>query len=113
MNGQTLLFWPATPSNYILQSTCDFRSTNWVWAGDAVPTTNGADTAVTVANISASRFFRLLEVEMTTSDGMAFIPAGPFLMGDSLDGERDATPTVMPNLSPFYMDTNLVSFTLW
>ncbi len=62
-------------------------------------------------------FYRVRGVAYTTniftSDGMALIPAGPFTMGDTLDGESDAIPTVTVNVSAFYMDTNLVSFSQW
>ena len=44
--------------------------------------------------------------------GMAFIPAGVFTMGDTLDGEDDSIPTNI-YVSAFYMDTNLVSYSLW
>ena len=43
---------------------------------------------------------------------MALIPAGTFTMGDALDGDSDA-PLHTINVSPFYMDANLVSYTLW
>jgi formylglycine-generating enzyme required for sulfatase activity len=43
---------------------------------------------------------------------MAFIPAGSFTMGDTLDGESDAIPTNV-YVSAFYMDTNLVSYSQW
>ena len=45
--------------------------------------------------------------------GMALIPAGAFTMGDSLDGEADAIPTVTVNVSAFCMDVNLVSYSQW
>jgi formylglycine-generating enzyme required for sulfatase activity len=54
--------------------------------------------------------------------GMALIPAGAFMMGDSLDGDEllfgqringDATPTVEVEVSAFYMDKNLVTFSEW
>jgi len=45
--------------------------------------------------------------------GMALIPAGAFTMGDSLDGETDAIPTVSVTVSAFYMDVNLVSYSQW
>jgi formylglycine-generating enzyme required for sulfatase activity len=45
--------------------------------------------------------------------GMALIPAGPFTMGDTLDGSFNATPTVSVMVSGFYMDTNLVSYGQW
>jgi formylglycine-generating enzyme required for sulfatase activity len=44
--------------------------------------------------------------------GMVLIPAGSFLMGDSVDGMPDA-PTSTVNVSAFYMDTNLVTYNLW
>jgi formylglycine-generating enzyme required for sulfatase activity len=44
--------------------------------------------------------------------GMAFIPAGQFTMGDTLDGWSNATPTNV-YVSAFYMDVNLVSYALW
>jgi len=47
-----------------------------------------------------------------TADGMAFISAGSFTIGDTLDGESDAIPTNV-YVSAFYMDTNLVSLSQW
>ena len=44
--------------------------------------------------------------------GMALVPAGSFLMGDSVDGDSNA-PTSTVYVSAFYMDTNLVSYALW
>jgi sulfatase modifying factor 1 len=44
--------------------------------------------------------------------GMALIPAGSFTMGDTLDGESDAIP-ISVTVSAFYMDVNLVSYSLW
>jgi formylglycine-generating enzyme required for sulfatase activity len=45
--------------------------------------------------------------------GMVLIPAGSFGMGDTLDGESDAIPTVSVSVSAFYMDINLVSYGQW
>jgi formylglycine-generating enzyme required for sulfatase activity len=42
----------------------------------------------------------------------AFIPADLFTIGDTLDGESDASPTNV-YVSAFYMDVNLVSFGRW
>ncbi len=44
--------------------------------------------------------------------GMVLIPAGSFTMGDTLDGETDAIPTVT-YVSAFYMDAYLVSYSQW
>jgi formylglycine-generating enzyme required for sulfatase activity len=51
-------------------------------------------------------------VSFNSPAGMAFIPAGSFTMGDTLDGESDAIPTNV-TVSAFYMDMNLVSSTQW
>jgi formylglycine-generating enzyme len=110
-NNQALLYWPATATGFVLQSSTNLVSTNWVFATDAVPATYGSQTAVTVANTLAARFFRLSMVP-PTADGMAFIPAGSFTIGDTLDGESDAIPTNV-YVSSFYMDTNLVSLSQW
>lgn len=108
--GQSIIYWPANITNYVLQTTTNLTSPNWVSVSNATPIT-----AVTVTNNSAQAFFRLIpntNPPATTSDGMALIPAGSFTMGDNLDGEPDATP-ISVTLSAFYMDTNLVSYTQW
>ena len=64
--------------------------TNWWWAG----------------------FSWLTVVRTNDMDGMAFIPAGSFTMGDTVDGESDAIPTNV-TVSAFYMDKNLVSYSQW
>jgi len=69
-------------------------------------------TAVTVTNTSLPRFFRLIQIPTITPDGMVLIPAGSFIMGDTLDGDSDAVPTNV-YVSAFYMGTNLVSYSLW
>jgi sulfatase modifying factor 1 len=103
--NQTVLFWPTTLPNYILQSTTNLASPNWVTVSNSVPVN-----AVEVTNVFPASFFRL--IRNTTSDGMAFIPAGSFTIGDTLDGESDAIPTNV-YVSAFYMDTNLVSLSQW
>jgi formylglycine-generating enzyme required for sulfatase activity len=103
--NQSVLYWTASPTNYILQSATNLSSPNWVTANDAIPVT-----AATVSNTSPIRFFRLLYANAPA--GMALIPAGSFTMGDMLDGESDAIPTNV-YVSAFYMDTNLITYSLW
>ena len=84
--------------------------TNWAGLGAVTADSNGTIT------VSVPMFYRVLGVAQTTtttSAGMALIPAGAFTMGDSLDGESDATPTVSVTVSAFYMDVNLVSYSQW
>ena len=112
-NNQVILFWPIIVggTNGVLQSATNLVSPNWLSATDAFPVNYGSQIAVSVTNVSSARFFRLSLVP-PTADGMAFIPAGSFTMGDTLDGETDAIPTNV-YVSAFYMDTNLVSSNQW
>src|ERR1039458_4225334 len=105
---QSLLYWPAaslTNNNYILQSTTNLAAPNWITEKYPMSVT-----ASTVSNTTSVKFFRL--VYTNPPAGMALIPAGSFTMGDSLDGQNDAIPTNI-YVSAFYMDTNLVSYSLW
>jgi formylglycine-generating enzyme len=112
-NHQFILFWPVNGNgaNGVLQGATNLVSSNWMAATDAFPVSHGSDIAFEVTNSSSARFFRL-SVVPSTADGMAFIPAGPFTMGDTLDGESDAIPTNV-YVSAFYMDMNLVSAGEW
>lgn len=61
-----------------------------------------------------SMFYRVIGIPAgtLTADGMALIPSGSFIQGDTLDSETDAVPTNI-YVSAFYMDTNLVSLAQW
>lgn len=106
-SNQSILYWAATPTNYLLQSTTNLASPNWVIVNDTVPVV-----AATVSNSSPARFFRLFYSNPPA--GMALIPAGWFTMGNSISDSdiTDANPTNV-YVSGFYMDTNLVSYSLW
>jgi N-acetylneuraminic acid mutarotase len=52
--NQSVLFWSASATNFVLQSTANLASPNWITASDAVPVI-----AVTVTNTTPARFFRL------------------------------------------------------
>ena len=104
-SNQTVLFWPMTVTNCVLQSTTNLASHNWLTVSNAVPVA-----AVTVTNTSPAIFYRLYNTNPPA--GMALIPAGSFTMGDTLDGESDAIPTNV-TVSAFYMDVNLVSYSQW
>ena len=111
---QSILYWPVSSTNYVLQTTTNLATPNWVTASNAV-TVNAA----TVTNSAPAGYFRLLATTNTTA-GMVLIPAGSFKMGNSLfyntatnDPEiTDANPTNV-YVSAFYMDTNLVSYGQW
>src|ERR1039457_4146472 len=108
--NQTVLFWPTTFTNYVLQSTTNLASPNWGLVTDAVPVTVKNAATITVSNAFPARFSRLYNT--TPPAGMALTPAGAFTMGDNLDGETDAVP-ISVTVSGFYMDTNLVSYSQW
>jgi formylglycine-generating enzyme required for sulfatase activity len=112
-NNQVILFWPSSThgTNGVLQSATNLVSPNWLSVTDAFQVNYGSQIAVSVTNVSSARFFQLSLVP-PTADSMAFIPAGSFTMGDTLDGESDAIPTNV-YVSGFYMDVNLVSSNQW
>jgi formylglycine-generating enzyme required for sulfatase activity len=107
--GQSLLYWPAgspTNNNYILQSTTNLAAPNWTTEKYPVPVT-----ASTVSNTTPAKFFRLVYTNPPV--GMVLIPAGWFLMGNSIgDSDTDANPTNV-YVSAFFMDTNLVNLSIW
>jgi formylglycine-generating enzyme required for sulfatase activity len=103
--SQSLIYWPVSTTNYVLQTVTNLSSTKWVTARTAF-----AVNTVVVTNAAPSGFFRLMQT--TTPAGMALIPAGWFTMGDTLDGESDAIPTNV-YVSAFVMDVNLVTYALW
>jgi hypothetical protein len=111
---QSVLYWPVSSTNYILQTTTNLVTPNWVTASNAV-TVN----AVTVTNSAPAGYFRLLATTNTTA-GMVLIPAGSFTMGNSLFFNTATNDSDIPNANPtnvyvsaFYMDVNLVSYGQW
>jgi formylglycine-generating enzyme required for sulfatase activity len=116
--NQALLFWPTTVTNYVLQSTTNLAAPNWATVSNAILVTISNAfpmTAVTITHTPPANFFHLFQntnKPITTSDGMALIPAGSFTMGDTLDSETDAIP-VSVTVSAFYMDKKLVSYSQW
>jgi formylglycine-generating enzyme len=103
--GQSMLYWPVSTTNFVLQTITNLASTNWSTARTAF-----AVNTAEVTNAAPAGFFRLMPT--TTPAGMALIPAGWFTMGDTLDGEADAIPTNI-YVSAFVMDVNLVNYGLW
>jgi formylglycine-generating enzyme required for sulfatase activity len=59
------------------------------------------------------RFYRARIIGPTPS-GMALVPAGSFTMGDCMnDGGTNELPLHTVYVSAFYMDVNLVSYSVW
>jgi formylglycine-generating enzyme required for sulfatase activity len=89
--------------------------TNWSGISALTADSNG----IIVVNVPM--FYRVVGVpyptnglptNVFTSDGMSLIPAGGFIMGDTMDCEYDAVTTNI-YVSAFYIDTNLVSYSQW
>ncbi len=114
VGNQALLFWPATATNYALQSATNLVSPDWESVTDAVLVTVNNAINATVTNLSSVTFFRLYN--NNSPAGMALIPAGTFTIGNSI-GDRDgamasANPTNV-TVSGYYMDVNLVNYSQW
>jgi formylglycine-generating enzyme required for sulfatase activity len=110
---QSVLSWPISFTNYTLQTTTNPAATNWVTVSNPAPLTVGSNFTVTVTNSLSRAFFRLLSTNAVNPiAGMALIPAGEYTIGDTLDGETDATPANV-YVSGFYMDVNLVTYNQW
>ncbi len=74
--------------------------------------TNGAiQVSAPVLSWSGPMFCRVRGVPAPA--GMALIPAGPFVMGDPLDGQSIALPLHTNQISAFYMDRFDVTKALW
>jgi formylglycine-generating enzyme len=117
VGNQVVIFWSATLTNYVLQSSTNLSPAVWSAVTPAPVVVNGQNT-VTNTITGTQLFYRLnLQPADPAFSGMALIPAGSFTMGNSIsaddENEPDAIPTVDVYVSAFYMDTNLVSYSQW
>jgi formylglycine-generating enzyme required for sulfatase activity len=96
----TLVWSNAEPgTTYTVQTVSSLPGgTNWV-DYIQIPVTNG---------VTSNQLF-----DFNPPAGMALIPAGEFTMGDTMDDEPDAIPTVTVYVSGFFMDVNLVNYSQW
>jgi formylglycine-generating enzyme required for sulfatase activity len=88
--------------------------TNWAGLDAVTVDSNG------MIQVSVPMFYRVRGTNSappgtnSAPSGMVLIPAGSFTMGDANDGNAGGdAPTHTVNVSAFYMDTNLVTYTLW
>jgi formylglycine-generating enzyme required for sulfatase activity len=111
--SRSVLSWPMTVTNFVLQSTTNLVAPGWVTISNLVPVTVSNNITITVTNTSVARFFRLYNTNAPTlPTGMVLIPAGEFTIGDTLDGNANAVPAEV-YVSAFYMDINLVTYSQW
>ncbi len=112
-DNQVVLSWPATVTNYVLQTATNLPATAWNPVSNTVAVVNGYAT-VTNSISQPQQFYQLSQVSPPVIPaGMVLIPAGSFTMGDTLDGIPDAVPATNVTVSAFYMDVNLVSSNQW
>jgi formylglycine-generating enzyme len=97
-----------------IQYTTNLGTTNWLALTNVVVTQSPYLFTDASATGSPRRFYRVLA--MTVPAGMAFIPAGSFTMGNCMEPSEGAfseLPLHSVYVSAFYLDRNLVSYTLW
>jgi sulfatase modifying factor 1 len=98
------------PANVALQSSAALGGTNlWMDRITFLTSSNGVVWPDLTATQALSRFYRA----QPALSGMALIPAGPFVMGDTLDGDTNALPLHTVHASAFYMDRTEVTKALW
>ena len=101
-----------------IQYSTSLSETNWVVLTNLVVTESPYWFVDVDAPTAPRRFYRVLAsgTNSPAPPGMALIPAGDFMMGNCMDpgeGSSDELPLHTVNVSAFYMDKNLVSYTLW
>ena len=95
-----------------IQYTSDPGQGNWAILTNLVVTQSPYWLADESAPAAPARFYRVLS--LPSPSGMAFIPAGLFIMGDTFnEGGGNEVPVHAVSVSAFYMDTNLVTYSLW
>ena len=107
--GQTLLYWPAGITNFIVQKATNMNSTSWSTVSNA--------TLVTAVSFPSSPGYYRLYVPTNVPTGMVIVPGGSYTVGNLVGSAGDAdivdaTP-VNDTVSAFYMDANLVSYAQW
>jgi formylglycine-generating enzyme required for sulfatase activity len=83
-------------------------------ADGAVTAAKIADGSITAAKI-ADGSITAAKLGEAIPAGMAYIPGGTYTQGNSVAADTDITNAapVTTTVSPFYMDVNLVSFSVW
>jgi formylglycine-generating enzyme required for sulfatase activity len=117
--GVHITFPTAPCYQYTVVYTDTLVPANWITLGTVIG--DGLQyEVIDPGPLHNARFYRVIAAcqgqgySAACSSGMAPVPAGPFIMGDTFaEGSSDEQPTHTVNVSAFCMDTNLVSYTLW
>jgi formylglycine-generating enzyme required for sulfatase activity len=100
-------------NNYVVQYVTNLSQTNWQTLTNLTLPSSPYLLVDTSTTATVGRFYRMEMISnQVAPSGMALISAGSFVMGDSIDGESDAPQTTV-YVNGFFMDTNLVTYTLW
>jgi formylglycine-generating enzyme len=101
-----------------IQCCTNLSQTNWVVLTNLLVAQSPYWFVDVAAPPASQRFYRVAALAVSTPPpgGMVLIPAGSFTMGNCMaygEGYSYELPLHTVNVSAFYMDTNLVSYTLW
>jgi formylglycine-generating enzyme required for sulfatase activity len=112
---QMSTFGAVGTTNQVLTIT-DLSQTNWVVLTNLVVAQNPYTFVDTNSAPGPQRFYRVVDPNWPTNlpAGMALIPAGTFLMGDTFsEGAYYELPLHWVYISAFFMDTHEVTLGLW
>ncbi len=101
-----------------IQWRSSLTQSNWTVLTNLLVAQSPYDFVDVTAAPAPRRFFRVVAIpaNLPAPAGMTYIPAGGFTMGNCMDpaeGYSDELPLHAVSTGAFYMDTNLVSYTLW
>jgi formylglycine-generating enzyme len=97
-----------------IQYTVDLTNINWVTLTNMVVAQSPYYFVDVTAPPTPMRYYRVVILSNAPAPtGMVLVPAGTFVMGDTLDGASDAVPSHSISVSAFYMDAMPVSYTKW
>ena len=118
--GTHITFPTATCYQYTVVYTDVLVPASWITLGVVVVGDGLSHEVLDPGALHHARFYRVRAAcggqgyIAGCGTGMAPVPAGSFLMGDTFaEGDIGERPTHTINVSAFCMDTNLVSYALW
>ena len=114
LTGPRLTIQSDLGSTNQIQYSTDLGQTNWTVLTNLVVTASPYTFVDVTAPPAPFRFYRVIDLNPAPTN-MAFIPAGSFVMGDTLNEYPGygAQPTHTVQVSAFYMDKYEVTKALW
>src|ERR1035441_8586951 len=101
-----------------IQCSTNLSQTNWVVLTNLLVAESPYWFVDVAAPPASQRFYRVAALPVVTAppSGVALIPGGSFIMGNCMnasEGQPDELPLHTVYVSAFYMETNLVTYSLW